>query len=161
MVCATSIIAANAQFCRRCDQSISGRNMRYSSALRIVQNEEYLSQADLSVLRLKKRSPQYTPYTPSPLMNSYASSTDYNFIPHYALIAGLLAALAFAARDPCRDQETIIGKHQFLGFMHAYFMPQFSGESKPQSGYILLDTWQKNVLLIQWNIFFAFMEPLL
>lgn len=34
-------------------------------------------------------------------------------------------------------------------------MPQFSGESKPQSGYILLDTWQKNVLLIQWNIFFC------
>ena len=160
MVCATSIIAANAQFCRRCDQSISGRNMRYSSALRIVQNEEYLSQADLSVLRLKKRSPQYTPYTPPPLMNSYTSSTDYNFIPHYALIAGLLAALAFAARDPCRDQETIIGKHQFLGFMPILCLSLAENQNL-SLGTFFLTRDRKMCCSFNETFFFAFMEPLL
>jgi hypothetical protein len=35
-------------------QTITGRNLDYSTALAIVQNENYLSAADLSVLRKKR-----------------------------------------------------------------------------------------------------------
>jgi hypothetical protein len=42
-------------YVRSCDQSISGRNLEYNRALQIVQNEEYLSAADLSVIRRRKR----------------------------------------------------------------------------------------------------------
>ena len=38
-----------------CNQIISGRNLRYNRALQIVQNEEYLDVADLSILRRSKR----------------------------------------------------------------------------------------------------------
>ena len=43
-------------YVRSCDQLISGRFLTYERALEIIQNEEYLTEADLSVIRrLKKR----------------------------------------------------------------------------------------------------------
>ena len=39
---------------RTCDQTITGRNLDYSTALQIIQNEEYLTAADLSVIRKKR-----------------------------------------------------------------------------------------------------------
>ena len=38
-------------YIRQCDQIITGRNLLYSRALEIVQNEEYLSEADLDLIR--------------------------------------------------------------------------------------------------------------
>ena len=42
-------------FTRSCDQIITGRNLMYGRALQIVQNEEYLNEADLNVIRRRKR----------------------------------------------------------------------------------------------------------
>ncbi len=44
---------------RVCDQTITGRNLTYARALEIVQQEIYLTAADLSILKRKKRSPIY------------------------------------------------------------------------------------------------------
>ena len=38
-------------FTRTCDQLISGRNLQYNRVLEIVQNEEYLSAADIGQIR--------------------------------------------------------------------------------------------------------------
>jgi hypothetical protein len=38
-------------FTQSCDQSITGRNLPFSRALEIVQNEEYLDEADLDIIR--------------------------------------------------------------------------------------------------------------
>lgn len=38
---------------RSCEQTITGRRLNYRRALEIVQNEEYLSAADRSVIRWK------------------------------------------------------------------------------------------------------------
>ena len=38
-------------YIRQCDQIITGRNLLYSRALEIVQNEDYLSEADLDLIR--------------------------------------------------------------------------------------------------------------
>ena len=42
-------------YVRQCDQLISGRNLLYSRALEIVQNEEYLTEADLNLIRRRYR----------------------------------------------------------------------------------------------------------
>ncbi len=39
---------------RRCDQTITGRNLPYSRALEIVQDEEYLNEADFDVIKRKR-----------------------------------------------------------------------------------------------------------
>ena len=41
-------------FTRTCDQIITGRNLKYGRALQIVQNEEYLDEADLNIIRRRK-----------------------------------------------------------------------------------------------------------
>ena len=38
-------------FVRTCDQIITGRNLRYGRVLQIVQNEEYLDDADFDIIR--------------------------------------------------------------------------------------------------------------
>ena len=40
--------------CRKCDQTITGRNFMYSRALDIIQDEEYLDQSDFDEIRLKR-----------------------------------------------------------------------------------------------------------
>ena len=44
-------------FSQSCDQTISGRNLQYSRALEIVQNEEYLSEADLDIIKRRRNDP--------------------------------------------------------------------------------------------------------
>ena len=41
-------------FVRSCDQAITGRNLQYTQALEIVENEEYLSAADQDFIRRKR-----------------------------------------------------------------------------------------------------------
>ena len=41
--------------CRKCDQTITGRNFMYSRALDIIQNEEYLDQSDFDEIRYKRK----------------------------------------------------------------------------------------------------------
>ena len=48
------ILLTSAQ-CRKCDQTITGRNFMYSRALDIIQDEEYLDQSDFDEIRLKRR----------------------------------------------------------------------------------------------------------
>ena len=40
---------------RKCDQQVTGRGLSYQRSLEVVQNEEYLTEADLDVLRRRKR----------------------------------------------------------------------------------------------------------
>ncbi len=40
---------------RSCDQTITGRRLSYARALEIVQSEEYLMEADRSVIRRRKK----------------------------------------------------------------------------------------------------------
>ena len=47
------ILLTSAQ-CRKCDQTITGRNFMYSRALDIIQDEEYLDQSDFDEIRLKR-----------------------------------------------------------------------------------------------------------
>ena len=39
------------QICQRCDQTITGRNFNYAAALTIIQDEEYLEEADFDDIR--------------------------------------------------------------------------------------------------------------
>ena len=41
--------------CRKCDQTITGRNFMYSRALDIIQNEEYLDLSDFDDIRYKRK----------------------------------------------------------------------------------------------------------
>ena len=41
--------------CRKCDQTITGRNFMYSRALDIIQNEEYLDLSDFDEIRYKQK----------------------------------------------------------------------------------------------------------
>ena len=42
------------QFCQTCDQVITGRNFNYAEALQIIQDEEYLEDADFDEIRLHR-----------------------------------------------------------------------------------------------------------
>ena len=39
--------------CRICDQQITGRNLGYSRALEIIQNEEYLDDSDFDEIKVR------------------------------------------------------------------------------------------------------------
>lgn len=102
------MIANGQSVCRRCDQTISGRNLPYARALEIIQNEEYLSEAELGVIRLKKKR-SILRQKRQLVVPDYSNSTltyEKDYVAAAALIAGLYAAMAFAVRD----QGTIIGK---------------------------------------------------
>ena len=45
--------------CRKCDQTITGRNFLYKRALEIVQNEEYLDESDFDEIRYKQKKRLY------------------------------------------------------------------------------------------------------
>ena len=52
------VVGQNGRSCHRrtCDQTITGRSFRaYSRVLQIVQNEDYLSAADKSIIRKKRQ----------------------------------------------------------------------------------------------------------
>ena len=51
---AETIYLISAQ-CRKCDQTITGRNFMYSRALDIIQNEEYLDLSDFDEIRYKRK----------------------------------------------------------------------------------------------------------
>ena len=58
-------------YIRQCDQIITGRNLLYSRALEIVQNEEYLSEADLDLIRRRYKRQANTSdiFSTAPLEN--------------------------------------------------------------------------------------------
>ena len=49
------IIHLTSAQCRKCDQTITGRNFKYSRALDIIQNEEYLDLSDFNEIRYKQK----------------------------------------------------------------------------------------------------------
>ena len=49
------IIYLTSAQCRKCDQTITGRNFMYSRALDIIQNEEYLDLSDFDEIRYKRK----------------------------------------------------------------------------------------------------------
>ena len=110
-------------YIRSCDQAITGRNLEYNRALQIVQKEEYLSAADLSVIRRRKRhlwssQPEEKQETEvelvdklilSPVHNVVKRSSDYCFsqssnsttcipIATGALTTGLMALIFAGAK---------------------------------------------------------------
>ena len=54
MIFAEMCFLAESQLCRRCDQIISGRNLAYSRALEIIQEEEYLDEEEFDEIRYKR-----------------------------------------------------------------------------------------------------------
>ena len=54
MIFAELCFLAESQLCRRCDQIISGRNLAYSRALEIIQEEEYLDEEEFDQIRYKR-----------------------------------------------------------------------------------------------------------
>jgi len=45
------LVPANSQLCQKCDQTISGRNFNYADVLEIIQDEDYLEEADFDDIR--------------------------------------------------------------------------------------------------------------
>ena len=43
------------QLCQICSQEITGRNFEYRTALQIIQDEDYLDEADFDDIRIKRR----------------------------------------------------------------------------------------------------------
>ena len=54
MILAKVFLLVESQQCRRCDQLISGRNLAYSRALEIIQDEEYLDEEEFDEIRYKR-----------------------------------------------------------------------------------------------------------
>ena len=54
LIFANMLYLAESQQCRRCDQIISGRNLAYSRALEIIQEEEYLDEEEFDQIRYKR-----------------------------------------------------------------------------------------------------------
>ena len=54
LIFANTLYLAESQQCRRCDQIISGRNLAYSRALEIIQEEEYLDEEEFDQIRYKR-----------------------------------------------------------------------------------------------------------
>ena len=44
-------VPAKSQLCQKCDQTISGRNFNYADVLEIIQDEDYLEEADFDDIR--------------------------------------------------------------------------------------------------------------
>ena len=65
------IIYLTSAQCRKCDQTITGRNFMYSRALDIIQNEEYLDISDFDEIRYKRKlkSVLYVSLTDSSLIH--------------------------------------------------------------------------------------------
>ena len=92
-------------YLRQCDQIISGRNLLYSRALEIVQNEEYLTEADLDLIRrrYKRQSTDQMPSIPviSPIFEDLPTASesvqDDNLLPTLVSIGVGIGTVAVAA----------------------------------------------------------------
>ena len=62
LILAKVILLARSQQCRRCDQIISGRNLAYSRALEIIQEEDYLDEDEFDEIRYKRHLNVKNPY---------------------------------------------------------------------------------------------------
>ena len=62
LILAKVFLLAESQQCRRCDQIISGRNLAYSRALEIIQEEEYLDEEEFDEIRYKRHLKVKNPY---------------------------------------------------------------------------------------------------
>ena len=62
MIFAELCFLAESQLCRRCDQIISGRNLAYSRALEIIQEEDYLDEEEFDEIRYKRHLKVKNPY---------------------------------------------------------------------------------------------------
>ena len=96
---------------RICDQMIEGRNLDYASALRILQNEEYLQAADTSVVshKRKKRQTFYIFENGQQVGNNQNSTIDLNFLTPQAGLVILLTSLSYLIIDYLRP-GTFVGK---------------------------------------------------
>lgn len=59
-----------------CSQTITGRNRRYPTALRAIQEEDYLEEADFDLLKRIKRQYEYYPYAAD--VSNLTIAVDYN-----------------------------------------------------------------------------------
>ena len=92
-------------YLRQCDQIISGRNLLYSRALEIVQNEEYLTEADLDLIRrrYKRQSIDQMPNISviSPIFEDLPTASesvqDDNLLPTLVSIGVGIGTVAVAA----------------------------------------------------------------
>ena len=62
LILAKVFLLAESQQCRRCDQIISGRNLAYSRALEIIQDEDYLDEEEFDDIRYKRHLKVKNPY---------------------------------------------------------------------------------------------------
>ena len=62
LILAKVFLLAESQQCRRCDQIISGRNLAYSRALEIIQEEDYLDEEEFDEIRYKRHLKVKNPY---------------------------------------------------------------------------------------------------
>ena len=62
LILAKVFLLARSQQCRRCDQIISGRNLAYSRALEIIQEEDYLDEDEFDEIRYKRHLKVKNPY---------------------------------------------------------------------------------------------------
>ena len=62
LIFAKVFLLAESQQCRRCDQIISGRNLAYSRALEIIQEEDYLDEEEFDEIRYKRHLKVKNPY---------------------------------------------------------------------------------------------------
>ena len=53
LILAKVFLLARSQQCRRCDQIISGRNLAYSRALEIIQEEDYLDEDEFDEIEFR------------------------------------------------------------------------------------------------------------
>ena len=95
---------SNQCFVRQCDQLITGRNLLYARALEIIQNEEYLSAADLDIIRRVKRQNARPPKPPDlmPITTTEDNVTEEilepNLVPDDSMFNMLrMAAVAIGA----------------------------------------------------------------
>ena len=62
LIFANMLYLAESQQCRRCDQIISGRNLAYSRALEIIQEEDYLDEEEFDEIKYKRHLKVKNPY---------------------------------------------------------------------------------------------------
>ena len=104
--------SADYQCARRiCDQIIEGRDLDYATALRILQNEEYLEAADTSVITPKrqKRNTFYILESGQKVGDNQNSTINFDFLAPQAGLAILLTSLSYLVIDYLRP-GTFVGE---------------------------------------------------
>ena len=67
------------QICQRCDQTITGRNFNYAAALTIIQDEEYLEEADFDDIRRYRYKRQIKSLINQTTIGVILESQNFNF----------------------------------------------------------------------------------